>query len=176
MIAEEYGRALFSLAEEMNISESVLSDLTVCAEALRENPVYKNLIDSPAIPAEEKLTAIREAFSSLTEPVLNLLMILAEGRDFYLIPGIKKSYEELYYESRGILRAEVISATVLTEEQKSKLVTKLEGITGKKIKIKCTVDKSLIGGLQLRYGGIQLDGSIKSRLDEIEKRLANAVI
>jgi F-type H+-transporting ATPase subunit delta len=53
---------------------------------------------------------------------------------------------------------------------------KLAKMTGKTIIIKNTVDKSILGGVKLRYSGIQLDGSVKTRLDTFEKSLKNTVI
>ena len=56
------------------------------------------------------------------------------------------------------------------------MVKKLEGITGKKVIIKNVIDKSTLGGVMLRYGGVQLDGSVKTRLDKFEQALTAAVI
>ncbi len=176
MIAEEYGRALFSLTEDMGISDRVLSDLKDCVEAISLSPEYVTLTDSPAISTEEKLSLVGEAFGSVEEPLRNLLLILASARRFGLLSSILKKYEELYNESRGIISAQIISAVELSEEKADKIIKKLEAITGKKIQARCVVDNSLIGGIKLRYGGIQLDGSLKSRLEEIEKRLAATVI
>lgn len=176
MIAEEYGRALFSLTEDMGISDRVLSDLKDCVEAISLSPEYVTLTDSPAISTEEKLSLVGEAFGSVEEPLRNLLLILASARRFGLLSSILKKYEELYNESRGIISAQIISAVELSEEKVDKIIKKLEAITGKKIQARCVVDNSLIGGIKLRYGGIQLDGSLKSRLEEIEKRLAATVI
>ena len=39
-----------------------------------------------------------------------------------------------------------------------------------------TVDPSILGGVKLRYLGVQLDGSVKTRLDKFEDALKNTVI
>ena len=46
-------------------------------------------------------------------------------------------------------------------------------MTGKKIILKNTVKPEILGGVMLRYSGIQLDGSVKSRLDAFERSLKN---
>ena len=79
-------------------------------------------------------------------------------------------------EARGIIRAEAISAIPLTEEQRKKLAEKLARITGKQIVIENKVDPSLLGGIKLRYMGIQRDGSVKARLDGFARTLGEAVI
>ena len=85
-------------------------------------------------------------------------------------------YERTYEISRGIERVEVVSAVVLSDLQKAKLKSKLEGITKKQIIISYTHDPSLLGGMKLRYMGIQLDGTVKTKLDGFAKGLAELVI
>jgi exodeoxyribonuclease VII large subunit len=56
------------------------------------------------------------------------------------------------------------------------LKEKLENMTGKAIVIKNTVDKTVLGGIKLRYLGRELDGTLKARLSSIEKSLKNTII
>jgi len=172
----EYGKALFLLTEEMGITEQALSDVRICAEALRANPDYIKLTDTPAIAVEEKLSLVGDAFSGVCEPVGILIKILCVMHSVYTYLSIAKEYEKLYNEARGICPAEVISAVPLTEKSLAKIKAKLEAVTGKKIILKNTTDTSIIGGLKLRYGGLQLDGSLKSRLESIEKGLKDTII
>ena len=173
---EEYAKALFMLSEEMSNSDIVLEDATAAAAAISENPGYSALADTPALSVPEKCGLIKEAFSALTEEVRNLLLILCEHHSVKLFPAIAKQYSKLYNESRGIIPAEVISASPLKEEQMQRLTEKLSYATGKKIILKNTIDPSLLGGIKLRYSGIQLDGSLRSRLDNIEKRLKSTIL
>ena len=78
--------------------------------------------------------------------------------------------------SRGIERVEAISIIPLTAEQINKLTLKLEDLTGKKIIVNNTIDPSILGGMKLRYLGQQIDGSIKTKLDKIDKSLKDLVI
>ena len=64
----------------------------------------------------------------------------------------------------------------MTESQKDALAKKLAANLGKTIVIKNTVDKTILGGVKLRYAGIQLDGSVQKRLESFEKNLKNIVI
>ena len=56
------------------------------------------------------------------------------------------------------------------------MTAKLISLTGKKIVLKNTVDPGILGGVKLRYSGIQLDGSVKTRLDGFEKSLKSVVL
>lgn len=173
---EEYAKALFMLTEELGISDRVLDEINICRASLEENPEYPSLVDTPALSVPEKCRLIREAFASVSEELLNLLLILCEHHSVKLFPAITKEYEGLYNTARGIIPAEVISAAPLTEEQTARLISRLEKETGKKIILKNTTDPTILGGVKLRYSGIQLDGSLRSRLDNIEKGLKGVIV
>ena len=174
--ALNYANALFSLSEELGTSEGVLADLNVTSEILNSYPEYVRLLDTPAVSVPEKLSLIDEAFSPVTETVVNVIKILAEKHSVHLFSEIAKGYMALYNESRGICTAEIISAVELSEAQIQKLKEKLTNMTGKTIVIKNTTDKSLLGGVKLRYLGKELDGTLKARLTAIEKSLKNTII
>ena len=93
-----------------------------------------------------------------------------------LFNGIAKEYARLYNEARGIIVAAAITTSPISEEQAARLTARLEAETGKKIILKRTIDKELIGGIKLRYSGIQLDGSLRSRLENIERRLRGVIV
>jgi len=174
--AKEYGKALFELAKESDKTESFLSELNLVRDAFVENPDYQKLLDTPALPKAEKLALIDEAFVGIDEYVLTLLRILCEQRSVYLFPKVADSFAMLYDEAMGIERVEAITAVSMTDKQLEAMKKKLEAITGKTVIIKNAVDSSIIGGVVLRYSGIQLDGSIKTRLEDFRKNLSNIVM
>lgn len=177
MIAKnEYAKALFMLSEEEESCEKTLLDLKIAVTAISENKSYLDLLDTPALAKEEKLALIDAAFSSLSESIVNLLKILCQKRLARLLPDILKEYEVLYDEKFGILRVEAISARPMSCEQISALKTKLEAEKSKTVIIKNTVKPEILGGIQLRYSGIQLDGSLKTRLDKIEASLKSVIV
>jgi len=177
MIAKhEYSKALFMLAEEEGKCEKILLDLRTLLAALKENNGYLQLLDTPALNKEEKLSLIDEAFSALDIYVLNLMKILSEKRLSRLAPEIVTEYEALYDDKFGIMRVEAVSARPMSEEQISALKEKLEKEKSKTVIITNTVSPEILGGLKLRYSGIQLDGSLKTRLEKIEKSLKSAIV
>ncbi|MBQ7344156.1 MAG: ATP synthase F1 subunit delta [Clostridia bacterium] len=171
-----YGEALFSLTEELGVTERVLDDVKTLSEAIKKSPEYLGMLDSPALSREERLGLIDRSFSSLDKNLVNMAKLLCERRLCYALPRALDAFVSVYETSRGIERVEVISAIPLSPLQCARLKAKLEGITKKQIIISNTHDPSLLGGMKLRYMGIQLDGSVKSKLDGFEKRLSELVI
>ena len=173
---KEYGKALFMLSEELGTTDEVLSDIAVADLIFSENPDYVRLLDTPAVAKSEKLSLIDEAFVPLCESVRNLIKILCERHSVFFFHDVKKEFSALYNESRGIESVEAVTAVAMNEEQIARLTDKLSAMTGKKIILKNTVSPEILGGMKLRYAGIQLDGSVKTRLDRFEKSLKNTVI
>ena len=134
------------------------------------------MIDSPAIPKEERLSLLRNAFAELDERVMNLFMILCERRALYAYQDVCDTYFSLYDEKMGIVKCEAVTAIPLSAERERALSEKLSEITGKTVIIKNTVDPSILGGVKLRYLGIQIDGSVKTRLDGFAESLKNIII
>ena len=64
----------------------------------------------------------------------------------------------------------------MTPRQRSALTAKLEAITGKTVLLTTEVQPSLLGGVTLRYGSEQLDGSIRSKLDRLRRSLSEAIV
>ena len=174
--AKEYGRALFMLAEEADKTEILSENVNTARRAFAQNPEYQKLLDTPALSKEEKLALIDSAFSSLDEYTVNLIKMLCERHSVYLFGKVADSFFVEYDASRGIERVEAITAIPMTDAQLSAMKAKLEAITKKSIVIRNTIDTSILGGVKLRYMGVQLDGSVKSRLDNFQQALSNIVI
>ena len=169
----ESASALFALALEEDMLEKVKSDLEALSAALKENPDYIKLLDTPALSKEERLSLIDEAFSSLCECVRNLLKILCEKHLVYTVAELCSSFISLYDEHSGIERVEAVSAVALTAMQADAIIKKLAAMTQKKIILTNTVKPEILGGVILRYSGIQLDGSVKARLNSFAESLKN---
>ncbi|HHD2768585.1 TPA: ATP synthase F1 subunit delta, partial [Clostridium perfringens] len=73
-----------------------------------------------------------------------------------------------HLERNNTLLAEVKSVVQLTEDEVKRLVEKLENKYSKKILLKQEIDKSIIGGLFVRVGDDVIDGTVKSRLDDMK--------
>ncbi len=176
MNVSEYAKALFELTEELGRTEAVRDEIIAVGKIFGENPDYIKLLDTPALAKEERLGLIDAAFSSLDEMLLNLLKMVCEARQTYAIDRLISAYLAEYDASRGIERVSAITATAMTEAQCEAMRCALEAKTGKTIIIENTVDKSILGGVKLRYMGRQLDGSLKTRLDVFEKKLQDTVL
>lgn len=172
-LAASYAEALYMLAAEEGISESVLNDLEEICILLGENKDYIRLANESQINFETKKQLLDEAFLNNTEKyTLNFLKILAKKKIFHIIFDCKKEFEKRYNADNGIENVSCISAGELTKELKDKLKDKLEDMTKKKVNITYKTDKSVMGGLVIRFGDIQIDASLKTKLENLKKQLS----
>ncbi|MBQ4070941.1 MAG: ATP synthase F1 subunit delta [Clostridia bacterium] len=175
-VRSEYGHALYLLAREIDGVERIKEDLTVAYTAIRDNPDFEKLLDTPAIPRDEKLALADGALGTLDECVLNLIKILSDKHSVSTLPDVYATYIALYNEDCGIEEVEAVTALPMTEEQLNALKARLDSVTGKNTVIRNTVDPSILGGVKLRYEGKQIDGSLKTRLDSFADALRDIVI
>lgn len=91
------------------------------------------------------------------------------------IDKIIESYKELYNDYNGILEITVITSTAMSDTLRKKLVSKLEQVSSKKITLVEKVDKSVLGGIVLNYGNTQIDGSLKSKLDNLRYQIDTTI-
>ena len=172
-----YGQGLYALAKEEALEEAILQELDLLKTAFAEEPDFIKLLSSANVPKAERLTVIDSSFRGKVQPyVLNFLKLLTEKGYIAHFADCCETYRDLYNEDRGILQVQAVSAIELTENQKQQLTDKLSAITGKTIDLVCKVDKSVLGGIRLNYSGMQVDGTVQSRLQAIEKRLKNTVL
>ncbi len=168
-ISKEYGTALFMVACEENKQKSYAEALEAIQEAFLENPQYQELLASPSIPLNERLSVIDTVFAdSVPEHILSYLKLLCEkGRISYFMESVQ-AYKELFDASQRVSNAKITSAVELTEDEKQKIITKLEILLKGKVQAEYFVDGDLLGGFIVETDGKILDGSLRRRLHEIK--------
>ena len=172
-----YGQGLYALAKEEGLETEILQQLQVLCESFQSQPEYLRLLALRNLPKDERLGLLSEAFEDRLHPyVLNFLKLLTEKGYIRHFSDCCKAYKEQYNADCGILEVQTLSAITLTESQQQRLRDKLAVITGKKIELLCRIEPSLLGGILLLYDGKQVDGTVKGRLEVMEKQLKNTVL
>jgi F-type H+-transporting ATPase subunit delta len=154
--------------------EQVTAELRAFAGALGESQELRTVMSSPAVPPSRKRSVIgkiaaRLNFSGVTR---NFLFVLTDHRRMEALGDIVEQFEILLDERLGFVRADVKSAAPLAESQRAAVAAQLARLTGKQVRARYAVDNSLIGGLTARVGSTVYDGSVRGRLQALERRLA----
>lgn len=168
-LSKEYAEALFAVACEENSKREYAAALEKVIGAFKENPEYMDFLVCPSIPAEQRISAVEEAFSGFVpEYVVNFLQLLCEKNRIQLISSCISEYNKLLDASERVSTARVTSAVELTPEEKQRLQKKLEKLSGQSVVMECTVDPSLMGGVVIETEGRIIDGSLRRRLHEVK--------
>lgn len=165
----EYAQALFMIAMEQKKVDEYSDILKQIRLLFEENKEYAEFLSSPALPLSERLSAIDEAFGSYPEEIASFLKLLCENGHIKEIIECVKEFIFMENALEKSIPADVYSSVPLTDEQKEKLVKKLENKLGKTVLATFTEDKSLIGGIKIVMEDEVLDGSLEKRLKDLKE-------
>ncbi len=174
---KNYADALFEVAYEEEIDDLLLNQFSDVRRLFDENPDYVKLLYAPNIAKAERTALLDEALSGRIHPyLLNFLKLLCENGYIYDYGYCETRYRTYYNTIHGIIAGVAITAVPLKPEQMEKLRARLYQISGKTVDLINRVDPSVLGGIRLEYEGVELDGTVRQRLDGIEKTLLDAVL
>jgi len=177
-IAEPYASALLDLAVETHTVDYITADVSDLLQIFNENEELVNYLTNPLYPKASKKKVLEDLITSqfLSQNTTRFLMILVDRSRIDLVQAIAEKYLKKVYQIAAIKIAQVTSATTLSAEQELELINQLKIATGaKEIKLITSVDKSLLGGLQVQIGSDVIDCSLKGQLrilaDQLETTL-----
>ena len=176
-IGSVYGDALYELAKEEGLTESIGQQLRLLQDSFRQEPDFIRLLSAPNLTKAERCQILDDSFRGKVEPyLLNFLKILTEKGYMRHFSDCTDAYTERYNLDNGILSVTAITAVPMNDDQKARLTEKLGRITGKKIALLSRVDPRVLGGIRLDYDGRRLDDTVSHRLDSIRDLLNKDVL
>ena len=176
-IGSVYGEALYGLAKDEDLSNSILNELRVLSESFSQEPEFLRLLSSPNLTKQERCQVIDNCFQGKVHAyVLNFLKLLTEKGYIRHFSDCVASYRNQYNEDNGILPVTAVTAIALSDAQTQRLTEKLTLVTGKSIDLTNRVDPSCLGGMRLDYDGKRLDDTVAHRLEAVRSLLKNTVL
>ncbi|MBU0832751.1 MAG: ATP synthase F1 subunit delta, partial [Alphaproteobacteria bacterium] len=104
----------------------------------------------------------------------NFVGVMAtNGRTADIVPA-QSAFDELYAKQRGVQRAVVRTAKVMTGAERARIESILAKAVGGEVELTSEVDPSLIGGIQLRIGSKLVDASISAKLERMNTAMKGA--
>lgn len=169
-MAARYAHAIFELANEQHELDKVAADLDQIDRSIADNPDLARLIASPVISREQQASAIAALVDKLgfADTTRKFMGVLAAKRRLYALPSMVAAFRARLARQRGEVTAEVVSARELDAKQVASLRDVVTSHTGKTVRLDTRVDPSLIGGLVLTVGSLQVDASLKRKLQQLD--------
>jgi len=168
-IGRRYATAVYEIAEKSDKVKDLHGDLNSVMELYLEDKEFKNLVDHPLVKNEDKKAFLAKVLEGMDVFSMDILFYLLDKGRLSNIRGIVAEFVKIYYEKNQMVDIQATFALEPSEEQKSKLIEKLEKKTGKKVNLEVKIDSSIIAGGIIRIGDEIIDGSIRRQLDTIAK-------
>ena len=175
--ANRYARALASVVLEPGSGldpQRVTERLRSMEQLMSESRDLRHVMLSPAVPGSRKraVVALLTAEEGYPPKVRNFFYVLIDHRRIGQLPEIREGFQAAVDEATGFVKADVSSAQPLSDAQRVKLGTELGKVTGRQVRMECSVDPALVGGVVARVGSTIYDGSVRGQLDALRRRLA----
>lgn len=173
-VAEVYARALFEVASERDVLDTVREQLAQFTDVLAADRQLEIFFFSPYFSTAEKKDGLSRMIEGAEETFMSFLETLVERHRMPAIFRIRERYEKMWSAERKLLSVEVTSAVELDEATIRTIGDLIGSGTGNTIQLTTVVDPDILGGIVLRVGNTVLDASIMSRLNQLRKQVAQA--
>jgi F-type H+-transporting ATPase subunit delta len=171
-VARPYAEALFAVAQ--GSGETLEGWLAATDELARlmAHPQVAEVVADPKLDHEQVfglLTGMMKA--SLPAAGTNFLKLLIENQRLVVLPEVAAQFRRLKNRAEGVADCLIETAFPLSDPQVAELVTSLSRKFGRQLKPEVRVNPELIGGVRATVGDQVLDGSVRTRLTEMQTAL-----
>ncbi len=177
-VARRYARALADVAwqQDQKSLDRTSQEVSLAAEVLAGDPQILRFFDDPSIRRQDKdasiQTLVRQA--KLSELSARFLAVLIDNRRISALATIAEALRAVRDERLGIVQAEATMAVKPAEKEVAQLRQALEKMTGRQVQLSVTIDPEVLGGARTQVGSQVYDGTLKSQLAALRRRLAQA--
>jgi len=173
-IAQVYARALFEVANEHDSLDEIHDQLGAFADAMNENRELAVFFFSPYFAVDEKKDGLHRAISDANPEFQNFLEALIERHRMPAIFRIRAVFDGLWDDAHKLLPVQIVSAVELDDPTVKHLGDRIGEQVDRQIEMSRVVDPEILGGIVLRVGNVIMDASIRTRLEQLRKQVAQA--
>ncbi len=176
-VAGRYAEALLRTAKPAGALAGCAESYAGVLEVMAANRDLVIFLDSPQVREQEKKEVLQKVFGPRLEPVLlDFFNLLLDRNRIELLRDIGEVFAELVEADQGLVRARVVTAIALPADLETKLRDKLAQVTGKNVVLEKKVDPAVLGGVCVTLGDRIIDGTVRTNLDSLRKKLATAQV
>jgi len=173
-VTDGYADALFGLAVAESQLERVERELYSLARAVESSPELTEALSDPLLPSDRLGTLMSELLDDRASPVTGeaIRILIGMGRLSDLVE-IADRLAEKAAAARGRKIAEVRSAVPMTAETLHRLEEALSQVVGHPVEARTVIDPQVLGGVVARVGDLVVDGTVRSRMNQVRALLAD---
>ena len=175
LVAKRYSEAFFSLALDKNKVSEYKEDLKLVLDTFKGVDSIDLFFASEKITKQEKKDLIEKSFNEkISVDAKNLLKLLVDKGRMGYITEIVEDYFHLATENLNICEGLIESVRPIDETRIKELETLLAK-NGQTVVLKQKINKSLISGFRITLNNEVIDGSMKSKIDQMQDLLSRKV-
>lgn len=172
IVTDKYAVAMIEIAEKNGKLDEINNDLALIKEVVTGNAELCDFLEHPLIKNEDKKDVLEKIFKEeIGEYSLNLVKLLADRGRLIILPFVFDYYNKILCKIRNIDTAKVITAVEIDENTVNRIKEKLEKMFNKQINIESMIDEDIIAGIVVKIDDKVIDGSIRTRLEDMKKQL-----
>jgi F-type H+-transporting ATPase subunit delta len=171
-LADVYARSLFEVALAQDKLDELREQLGQFADALDQNRELAVFFFSPYFSTQEKEDSLGRILEGAEEVFLNFLKLLIENHRMPVIFRARQQFERLWEKQNQMLPVDITSAVALDSATTESLGRRIGERAGRKVRLAAHVDPDILGGIVLRVGNSILDASIRNRLEQLRRHVA----
>jgi F-type H+-transporting ATPase subunit delta len=176
-VAGRYAKSLMDLAIEQGKLQSVVGDIEVLNESVKNRDLYL-MLKSPIINGDKKASIMKLLFAERFEAVTMgfITLCITKGRES-ILPEISSELLAEYKKMQGISSIRVTTATPLSAEGLEALRAKLiaSSVTAKDVEIETVIKPDLIGGFVIEFADKLYDASVAAKLAALRKEFTGNI-
>jgi len=170
-----YARALFEVARDGNCLDQVGADMERLATLAAHDEFLRCLAD-PRIPLARRAEIVMEALQDAAPVTLSAIQLLQGRGRLTALATLPHAFQTMVDQHQGRLRGILETAESADPALLEAIQETLSGSTGCQVLLRAQTAPSLLGGVRVTLGDSRWDGTLKGRLDNLHKRLADAEI
>ena len=176
LVSDRYASALYELAAEKKLVDSVLNDLSNLKNILKDNKELSLVVKSPLISSSDKQNIFETLLKKINANELTntFIKVIEKNKRFSNLASIITQFININSQKRGDVIADITSADDLNDTQKNDISNQLKKILGDKLSLNFKVDKHIIGGLIVKVGSKMIDTSLSNKINKLKIAMKGA--
>jgi F-type H+-transporting ATPase subunit delta len=167
---KRYAQAIFELAVQQDQASQWAEALQFVSQVLQDDE-FNAFLRHAEVPVEQKVHALEVVLEGTPDLVRNLTALLVTRGAVDAISDVYMGYVALLDEYLGRQQVQVTSAVALEDQEIERIRQFVADLIRKEVVVLPQVDESILGGIIIQIGDKLLDGSTRSKLEGLRRRI-----
>ena len=170
VIGRRYAKALIAIGQEQGTWQEIGQGLGDFVALFEENEILRTVLCDPIHERKQRTAILKGVLAKMGMGATcsNFLQLLVDKERIRYLPAIYSAYRRLEDTLAGRLRARLVTAQSLEDEEVAAIRKALEQRFQKEIILDWSEDSEILGGVVCKVDGMVSDGSVRTQLETLK--------